>query len=128
MTKLRASNRYHVHALRYPREVRHALAYVLLNAKKHGKKLRGYSLIPKGAVDPCSSGQWFDGWASKPRVFVALTSACPNEVQRDASRERVSLRVDRVQDLTLVRERKVVFRVERRARTARVVVAARVLS
>ena len=69
-------DRYHVHALKHPKEVRHAVAYVLLNAKKHGKKLRGYSLIPKGVVDPCSSGAWFDGWASQPCIMdVGLLSS-----------------------------------------------------
>jgi len=37
-----------------PREVRHALVYVLQNAKHHG--------VHAGHVDPCSSGPWFTGW------------------------------------------------------------------
>ena len=52
------SHRYHAHALRTPREVRRALAYVLLNFRKH---LRA----PPG-VDPRSSGPWFDGWELGP--------------------------------------------------------------
>lgn len=48
------SDRYHAHALATPREVRRALAYVLLNFCKH---LRA----PPG-IDPRSSGSWFDGW------------------------------------------------------------------
>lgn len=48
------ADRYHARALRTPHEVRHALAYVLLNARKHGILLRG--------IDPRSSGAWFDGW------------------------------------------------------------------
>lgn len=48
--------RYHRRLLRTPREVRHALAYVLLNARKHG--VRGFDTQP----DPCSSGRWFEGW------------------------------------------------------------------
>ena len=43
------------HVLRTPREVRHALAHVLGNARKHGVRLLE-------ATDPFSSGAWFDGW------------------------------------------------------------------
>jgi REP element-mobilizing transposase RayT len=50
-------DRYHARALTTPREVRRAIAYVLLNFRKH---LRA----PVG-VDPRSSGPWFDGWARK---------------------------------------------------------------
>jgi len=53
------SHRYHAHTLRTPREVRHALVYVLLNFRKHLRALPG--------VDPRSSGVWFDGWAQPPR-------------------------------------------------------------
>lgn len=48
------ADRYHCRELRTPREVRHALAYVLLNARKHGREV--------AALDPCSSARWFDGW------------------------------------------------------------------
>lgn len=48
-------DRYHSRILRTPKEVRHALAYVLNNAHKHGIHFAG--------VDPCSSGVAFDGWA-----------------------------------------------------------------
>lgn len=47
-------DRFHARALRTPLEVRHALVYVLQNARKHGLPLTG--------VDSCSSGAWFDGW------------------------------------------------------------------
>jgi REP element-mobilizing transposase RayT len=53
------ADRYHDRVLRTPREVRHALAYTLQNARKHG-------VAPPRAsrrwVDPCSSAAWFDGW------------------------------------------------------------------
>ena len=49
--------RYHRHDLRTPREVRHALVYVLANGVKHGE-------VERGNLDPCSSGRWFDGWIS----------------------------------------------------------------
>ena len=50
--------RYHAHALQTPREVRHALVYVLLNFRKHLRAGPG--------IDPRSSGPWFDGWAHAP--------------------------------------------------------------
>ena len=52
--------RYHLHLLKTPREVRNALAYVLLNARKHFRKRRG--VAPPVLVDEASSGRWFDGW------------------------------------------------------------------
>jgi REP element-mobilizing transposase RayT len=56
-------DRYHLHVLRSPREVRNALAYVLLNARRHAAAL-GDSLRRAARVDPASSGRWFDGWRS----------------------------------------------------------------
>ena len=56
------SDRFHARALRTPREVRSALAYVLHNARHHGLRLLG--------VDPYSSGPWFDGW-KQGRVLTA---------------------------------------------------------
>jgi putative transposase len=50
------ADRYHARSLRTPREVRNALVYVLHNARKHGLSYQG--------PDLCSSGPWFDGWAS----------------------------------------------------------------
>jgi len=50
-------DRYHVRALRTPREVRSALLYVLQNFRKHG---RG-----PGTIDPCSSANWFDGFLDR---------------------------------------------------------------
>ena len=54
-------DRYHLHVLRTPREVRHALAYVLLNARKHAARA-GRALSRALAIDPASSGRWFEGW------------------------------------------------------------------
>jgi REP element-mobilizing transposase RayT len=48
------ADRYHARILRTPREVRNALAYVVLNAQKHGIRVQG--------IDPYSSGAVFDGW------------------------------------------------------------------
>lgn len=55
------ADRYHVHILRTPREVRRAIAYVLLNSRRHLAK-RGIRLSAVPRVDPASSGRWFDGW------------------------------------------------------------------
>jgi len=58
--------RYHAVVLESPRQVRNAIAYVLLNANKHA---RGRSALPW--VDPFSSGAWFDGWAGHVGVLGA---------------------------------------------------------
>lgn len=52
------SGRYHAHALKTPREVRNALVYVLLNARKHSS-----ATARTNRVDFCSSGAEFDGWS-----------------------------------------------------------------
>jgi len=64
------ADRYHVRALRTPREVRNALAYVLLNARRHAAKL-GQRLSKTRGVDPASSGRWFEGWRSPPAQRAA---------------------------------------------------------
>jgi hypothetical protein len=55
------ADRCHVHVLRTPREVRNAIAYVLLNARRHLAK-RGDALPAIARIDPASSGRWFSGW------------------------------------------------------------------
>jgi REP element-mobilizing transposase RayT len=54
------AERYHARALRTPSEVRRALSYVLLNARRHAWQ-QGRTL-PQRWVDPCSSGATFRGW------------------------------------------------------------------
>jgi len=64
------SGRYHARALTTPREVRHALVYVLTNRGKHRGDMNGF--------DPCSSGRWFDGWreaAPTPPVGAPVARA-----------------------------------------------------
>ncbi len=51
------ADRYHLRILRTPLEVRRAIAYVLLNARRHARRQR-----PEARIDPASSGRWFDGW------------------------------------------------------------------
>ena len=52
--------RYHLRALTTPREVRNAIAYVLLNIRKHYLERKGFP--PPVRIDAASSGRWFDGW------------------------------------------------------------------
>jgi REP element-mobilizing transposase RayT len=68
-------DRYHLRVLRTPREVRHAIAYVLLNARRHLAKLG--RRLPAAAVDPASSGRWFSGWN---RRFQPASSLDPPAV------------------------------------------------
>jgi len=49
-------DRYHARELRTPREVRTAIVYVLMNAKKHLRR------AASGGIDPMSSAPWFDGF------------------------------------------------------------------
>jgi REP element-mobilizing transposase RayT len=57
--------RYHHRVLTTPREVRNALAYVLLNTRHHWHERHGRP-PPAVALDPASSGAWFDGWKRSP--------------------------------------------------------------
>lgn len=61
------ADRFHVHVLRTPTEVRRAIAYVLLNARRHAAKL-GQRLSSAPTVDPASSGRWFEGWRVPQRA------------------------------------------------------------
>ena len=63
--------RYHAQVIGNPRQVRHALRYVLLNSGIHAARGREHSVAkPRGpaTVDPCSSAACFDGWRNTPRV------------------------------------------------------------
>ena len=68
------ADRYHARALRTPREVRYALAYTLLNARKHGARALG--------IDPCSSGAAFDGWRERGARALASIVSPPVAVAR----------------------------------------------
>ena len=54
------SDRYHLRALTSPRAVKHALAYVLNNWRKHREDRAGLPSTWK--IDPFSSGVGFGGW------------------------------------------------------------------
>ena len=65
------ADRFHSRVLPTPRQVRHAIAYVLCNARKHG-------LAPhRGWLDPCSSARAFDGWAGAPAIVASAPVAPP---------------------------------------------------
>lgn len=75
------AERYHARVLRTPREVRHALAYVLLNGRRHAAAESGVSLA-KRWIDPYSSAAWFDGWAQpipkgEPWLKELIADPCP---------------------------------------------------
>lgn len=73
------ADRYHARPLRTPREVRNALRYVLLNARRHAaasarRALRALEVV----LDPASSARWFDGWKlASHSVPGAKESAAP---------------------------------------------------
>jgi len=52
------ADRYHVEILRTPTQTRHALCYVLQNARRHHERLDPSF----HGMDPFSSAWWFDGW------------------------------------------------------------------
>ena len=79
------ADRYHLRVLKCPRQVRNAIAYVLLNARKHGIR------IPFGQPDPFSSGPWFGFWRGRrgafrcdespvaaPRISIMVELVCLN--------------------------------------------------
>jgi hypothetical protein len=69
------TDRYHLRLLPTPREVRHALRYVLLNARHHLEA----RLAKKAAarLDPASSARWFDGWRDLAPVDAGGLPARP---------------------------------------------------
>ena len=72
--------RYHHRSLRSPREVRRALAYVLLNARRHLAKRRHLART-SSSLDPASSARWFDGWSAEAASRIEKATA-PREVAR----------------------------------------------
>ena len=71
------ADRFHHAVKRTPTEVRRALAYVLLNVRKHFWQRRRRE--PPVVLDGASSGLWFDGWKGR---------APPAGRYADATRER----------------------------------------
>ncbi len=62
------ADRYHSHVLGSPREVRHALVYVLNNFRKHG------AARPRERFDACSSAAAFDGFVGGGGTIAAGAS------------------------------------------------------
>ena len=56
------ADRYHAQILKTPRQVRHVLASVLNNFRKHRAVLGD---VPRNLIDEYSSAPWFDGFRSK---------------------------------------------------------------
>jgi hypothetical protein len=69
--------RYHHRSLRTPREVRRALAYVLLNARRHLAKRRGIARSSTVHLDGASSARWFDGWRPETARRIESTTLRP---------------------------------------------------
>lgn len=61
------ADRYHVRMLRTPREVRSALAYVLLNARMHATQA-GRTISRTFRGEPASSAPWFEDWPTASLV------------------------------------------------------------
>jgi REP element-mobilizing transposase RayT len=76
------TDRYHLRLLPTPREVRNALRYVLLNARRHAAKAVRTLRRTTVRLDPASSARWFNGWkhgtsgAGAERVTDARSVAC----------------------------------------------------
>lgn len=77
------AERCHLRALRTPAEVRAALAYVLLNARKHA--WQHIRCAPRAALDIASSGLFFDGWSRPPEAFDDESGRRPKDVSRAES-------------------------------------------
>ena len=60
------AGRYHVRVLKGQKEVRNALAYVLLNVRKHWRERTGQA--PPVRIDAASSGRLFSGWRQRAPV------------------------------------------------------------
>jgi REP element-mobilizing transposase RayT len=70
------ADRDHVRLLRTPREVRNAVAYVLLNARRHAARA-GRTLSRAVGIDPASSGRWFNGWTTRSLLGIAPLAPPP---------------------------------------------------
>jgi hypothetical protein len=58
------ADRYHLRMLPTPKEVRNALRYVLLNARRHAEGWNK-TVSKMTGIDPASSGRWFNGWRTR---------------------------------------------------------------
>jgi hypothetical protein len=76
------ADRFHDRVLTSPKQVRHALAYVLCNARKHAvaPPIRGGT--GSSWVDPCSSARAFDGWSREVSSSNASSPRQPPQTPR----------------------------------------------
>jgi hypothetical protein len=72
------ADRYHFRLLPTPKEVRNALRYVLLNARRHAATATK-KIAKTVGLDPASSARWFDGWKSKTALSGGATSAASHD-------------------------------------------------
>jgi REP element-mobilizing transposase RayT len=85
------AERYFSRVLCTPREVRHARAYVMLNARRHTREA---SEVAGGKwVDEYSSWAWFDGWEDLPGKWLHKARAGPEAVAPVAKAETWLLRI-----------------------------------
>jgi streptogramin lyase len=84
------ADRYHARLLTTPREVRNALRYVLLNARRHAAATRAeVSRVVR--LDPASSGRWFDGWKREKLEDVVTEGSATDAVRPAVARARTWL-------------------------------------
>jgi REP element-mobilizing transposase RayT len=84
--------RFHHRVLRTPREVRNALAYVLLNARRHFAKRSG-GRRPPVRLDAASSARGFDGWKQAWRARLGPPGEEPGAPREVAAAHPWLLRV-----------------------------------
>jgi REP element-mobilizing transposase RayT len=75
------ADRYHLRLLPTPKEVRNALRYVLLNARRRAATAKA-TLTKAVRIDPASSARWFDGWKRTGSAPSALEPAATRAVSR----------------------------------------------
>lgn len=83
------ADRYHLRLLPTPKQVRNALRYVLLNARRHAAADR-VTLTRNVRLDPASSAPWFDGWKRRRLPPEAAASVAPRAA-RPVARARTWL-------------------------------------
>jgi putative transposase len=62
-------HRYHAEILDTPKRARHALSYILNNWRRHREDVVG-AAQRRAAVDPYSTGIFFDGWRGRETPFA----------------------------------------------------------
>lgn len=86
------ADRYHMRLLRTPREVHHALRYVLLNARKHSSGARRAAARAIDVLlDRASSARWFDGWRSGRGAAASAPEPAAGRIKAPVARARTWL-------------------------------------